>query len=170
MSTNSLHWHPTFDNDREKKLVELKAFLKENVINKYPGTIPEFAKFTDSGIINQNPKVIQKMYPQIKEYVDANYPDFEVHYTDVSINVISRSTNKGAGIKFLCELLNLKLDEVAFIGDTGGDIPGLKIVGKPFAPKNAHDSVKEIAEVMDSEDANAVLEAYQKIIAYNRIQ
>lgn len=168
MANNKLHWHPTFDTIRERELGELKTHLRTNFIEKYPNTIPEFAKFTDSGIINQTPAVIHKMYPEIRNYVDTNYPDFEVHYTDVSINVISKSTNKGEGIKFLCELLELQLNEVAFIGDTGGDRPGLEIVGKPFAPNNAMESAKEVSEVMSGNDADAVLEAYKKVIEYNR--
>lgn len=168
MNENKLHWHPTFDEQRERELFELKAFLKENFIEKYPNTIPEFAKFTDSGIINQTPKVIHEMYPQIKKYVEDNYPNFEAHYTDVSINVISKSTNKGEGIRFLCELLDIDLSEVAFIGDTGGDRPGLEIVGMPFAPSNGKDTVKEVSDVMDGEDAIAVLQAYKKVIDYNR--
>ena len=165
---NKLHWHPTFDKERERELGELKYHLRKNFIEKYPNTIPEFAKFTDSGIINQDPKVIHEMYPEINEYVGENYPNFEVHYTDVSINVISKSTNKGEGIKFLCQLLGLGLEEVAFIGDTGGDRPGLEIVGKSFAPNNAMKSAKEVSNVMDGEDADAVLEAYKKVIDYNR--
>lgn len=168
MNENKLHWHPTFDKKRETELNELKVHLRKNFIDKYPDTIPEFAKFTDSGIINQEPEVIYAMYPEIKEYVSTNYSDFEVHYTDVSINVISKSTNKGEGIKFLCKLLNLELDEIAFIGDTGGDRPGLEIVGKPFAPKNAMESAKEVSDVMDGEEAEAVLQAYKKVIEYNR--
>lgn len=168
MNSNKLHWHPTFTKKRENELNELKNYLRKNFIDKTPNTIPEFAKFTDSGIINQDPKVIYEMYPKIKEYVEANYPDFEVHYTEVSINVISKSTNKGEGIKFLCQLLDVSLNEVAFIGDTGGDRPGLEIVGRPFAPKNAMHSAKEVSDVMDGEDADAVLQAYKKVIAYNR--
>ncbi|HAH51640.1 MAG TPA: hypothetical protein DCL80_10405 [Balneola sp.] len=168
MAENKLHWHPTFDKERERELGELKYHLRKNFIEKYPNTIPEFAKFTDSGIINQDPKVIHEMYPEINEYVGENYPNFEVHYTDVSINVISKSTNKGEGIKFLCQLLGLGLEEVAFIGDTGGDRPGLEIVGKSFAPNNAMKSAKEVSNVMDGEDADAVLEAYKKVIDYNR--
>ncbi len=90
MSMNKLYWHPTFDKEREQELNKLKLHLREHFIDKYPNTIPEFAKFTDSGIINPDPKVISEMYPQIKDYVNANYPNFEVHYTDVSINVISK--------------------------------------------------------------------------------
>lgn len=168
MNNNKLHWHPTFDEQREKELSELKQHLRTSFIEKYPNTIPEFAKHTDSGIINQAPDVIHEMYPVIKEYVDLKYPNFEVHYTDVSINVISKSTNKGEGIKFLCQLLELDLEEVAFIGDTGGDRPGLEIVRMPFAPKNAMESAKEVSDVMDGEDADAVLQAYKKVIEYNR--
>lgn len=170
MSENRLHWHPTFDKERELELGAIKSYLKENYIDKYPNTIPEFAKFTDSGIINQQPKVIDEMYPGIKEYVEEHHPNFEVHYTPVSINVISKSTNKGEGIKFLCKLLDLDLEEVAFIGDTGGDRPGLEIVGKAFAPDNAMDSAKEVSEVMKGKDSEAVLQAYRIIIELNKVK
>lgn len=168
MQKNRLHWHPTFDDERERELGELKIWLRKNFIEKYPHTIPEFAKRTDSGIINQEPKVIYETYPQIVEFVEKNYPNFEVHYTPVSINVISKSTNKGEGIKFLCELLELELREVAFIGDTSGDIPALKVVGHPFAPNNAKDYVKEHATAMKGNTTDAVIEAYEHIIALNR--
>ncbi len=168
MSENKLHWHPTFDKQREKELGELKVHLRTNFIEKYPNTIAEFAKHTDSGIINQTPDIIYEMYPQIRDYVNSNYPNFETHYTEVSINVISKSTNKGEGIKFLCDLLQLDLKNVAFIGDTGGDRPGLEIVGKAFAPANGMESAKEVSDVMKGSDTDAVLEAYQKVIDYNR--
>ncbi len=169
MQTNTLTWNPSFDETREAELNAIKAHLTENYIRKIPNTIPEFAKRTDIGLINPDPAAINGIYESINEYVENNFPNFEVHYTDVSINVISKSTNKGAGISHLCEMLNLKLDEIAYIGDTSGDIPALEIVGKSFAPKNAKEYVRQICEFpLEKETTEAVLEAYEWVIDYNR--
>ena len=67
----------------------------------------------------------------------------------------------------ICEHFEYSLDEVAYIGDSSGDIPGLKIVKLPFAPVNAADPVKEVAEVMRGKSTDGVLEAYHNIIEYN---
>jgi hydroxymethylpyrimidine pyrophosphatase-like HAD family hydrolase len=93
---------------------------------------------------------------------------FEVHVTDVSVNVILKKTNKGQGIRNLCEKLNIGLDEVAYIGDSSGDIPGLEIVGKSYAPKNAKEYVKEIVDSVTQEATLGVLEVYEELIAANR--
>lgn len=169
MQSNTLTWNPSFDEAREAELNTIKAHLTENYIRKIPNTIPEFAKRTDIGLINPDPAAINGIYESINEYVENNFPNFEVHYTDVSINVISKSTNKGAGITHLSEMLNLKLDEIAYIGDTSGDIPALEIVGKSFAPKNAKEYVRQICEFpLEKETTEAVLEAYEWVIDYNR--
>lgn len=168
MQTNELIWHPTFDEAREQELDAIKKYLYDEFINRIPGTIPEFAKRTDIGIINQKPEIIHRIYPDILEWVQNNHPDFEAHYTDASINVISKSTNKGEGIKQLSEYMNIKLSEMAYIGDTGGDLPGLTIVGRSYAPKNAKEYVRERVDfALESSVTEAVLEAYKDIIEYN---
>ena len=168
MQTNELIWHPTFDDAREQELDHIKKYLYKEFISRIPGTIPEFAKRTDIGIINQKPEIIHKIYPDIVEWVQNHHPDFEAHYTDASINVISKSTNKGEGIKQLSEYLNIELSEMAYIGDTGGDLPGLEIVGRSYAPKNAKEYVREKVDfALESSVTEAVLEAYQDIIEYN---
>jgi hypothetical protein len=93
---------------------------------------------------------------------------FEVHATDISVNIILKKANKGYGIQILCDLLGLDPKETAYIGDSSGDLPGLKIVGKSFAPENAKSFVKEAAEFVTKETTLGVLEAYEQIIKYNR--
>jgi hypothetical protein len=93
---------------------------------------------------------------------------FEVHATDISVNIILKKANKGEGITNLCELLNLDLSEVAYIGDSSGDLPGLKIVGKSFAPINAKSFVKDTAEIVTKETTAGVLEAYEYLVEHNK--
>ncbi|MEO1022678.1 MAG: HAD family hydrolase [Bacteroidota bacterium] len=165
---NTITWHPSFDVQTKIEVEELKHWLEEVIIKNYEGTIPEWAKHTDAAIINQDPTKIPFMLEEIEAYVQGKYMNFEVHHTDVSISILPKSCNKGAGISFLCKTLGVSLEEAAFIGDTGGDVPGLELVGRPFAPANAHQKNKEVAVGLPQETTEAVLEAYKRIIAENR--
>lgn len=159
---------PVFDTKAEQQVGELKKWLQQEIIPKYPRMILEFTKKMDAGLIHTEKEVIDDAYPTIKNYVAAHYPVFEVHKTEVSVNIILADNNKENGILRLCELLDIHPHEVAYIGDSSGDIPGLKIVGQPYAPGNAVAAVKEHAEALDVEVTEAVLEAYNRIIQKNR--
>ncbi|NIV11305.1 MAG: HAD hydrolase family protein, partial [Aliifodinibius sp.] len=82
--------------------------------------------------------------------------------------IILAENNKRTGIQQLCDVMDIDPEEVAYIGDSSGDIPGLQFVGQAFAPQNAAEAVKREAEVLDSEVTKAVLEAYRRIIRDNR--
>ncbi len=48
----------------------------------------------------------------------------------------------------LCEVLNIGLSEVAYIGDDKADIALLKVVGLSGAPSNARTDVKEVVDIV----------------------
>ena len=168
LNTNTIKFHPSFDEEAEQQIRELKKWLNNEIVPLNNNFIVEFTKKMDAGVIHLDTEVIQDFYPRIVDYVDENYPRFEVHDTDVSINIVLSKNNKRTGIRQLCEIMDLLPDEVAYIGDSSGDIPGLQFVGKSFAPKNAAESVKREAQVLDGEVTEAVLEAYRQIIRENR--
>lgn len=168
IKTNELTWNPHFDDDAKKAVGEIKQWMEHTLIKNYEGTYPEFAKFTDAGLVNPDPSKIALMHEEVLNYMDSKYPMFEIHTTDVSVNIILKKANKGEGIRFLCNMLNLSLDEVAYIGDSSGDVPGLEIVGKSFAPENAKSFVKDVADVVTAETTRGVLEAYEYLIEHNK--
>lgn len=168
LSTNNIRFLPIFDDEAEQHVQELKQWLRDEIVRRHQDLVIEFTKRMDAGIIHLDTAVIQEIYPPIKEYVNDQYPNFEVHHTDVSINIVLSDNNKRNGILKLCEIMDLDPMEVAYIGDSSGDIPGLKVVGRAFAPKNASDAVKEEAEVLEAEVTDAVLTAYRRIIQENR--
>ncbi|MEX2603050.1 MAG: HAD family hydrolase [Gracilimonas sp.] len=168
IKTNEITWNPHFGDEAKKAVGEIKEWLTSTLIKNYKGTYPEFAKYTDAGLVNPDSAKIAIMHDEVLNYVGKRYPMFEVHATDISVNIILKKANKGEGIKFLCKLLNLELDEVAYIGDSSGDIPGLEIVGKSFAPQNARSYVKNIVDEVTAEATKGVLEAYNQLIEYNR--
>lgn len=170
LATNEIRLLPAFDREAEEQVRELKKWLRKEIVPQHDGLIIEFTKKMDAGIIHLDTNVIQEIYPQVVDYVNEHYPRFEVHDTDVSINIILAENNKRNGILELCEVLDLNPNEVAYIGDSSGDIPGLKTVGRAFAPLNAADAVKEQAEVIEAKVTEAVLEAYRRVIKENRQQ
>lgn len=158
----------TFDDEAKRKISELKKWLGSEIISSYNGMQAEFFKIMDAGLIHPKEKVILQALPKVKEYVSEHYQDFEVHHTGVSINIILKGNNKRSGIQKLCDLQGISPDEVAYIGDSSGDIPGLDLVGLPYAPTNASDGVKQVANVLSGRASEAVLEAYQQVITENR--
>lgn len=165
---NKITWTPDLDDEAKTQVQEIKAWSQENLIDQYDSAISEFAKFTDIGIIHQDTPTIDEMADKCQEYISANYARFEVHKTEVSVNIILKKANKGEGIKMLADHFGLTLDELAYIGDSSGDVPGLKIVGMPFAPSNAAQVAKDVAEVTEARSTKGVVEAYQKMIERNR--
>lgn len=170
VKNNKITWTPSLTDEVTKQVMEIKKWSQDNLIARYPGSIPEFAKYTDIGIIHQDASVIDEINKISLEFISERYPLFEVHYTPVSVNIILKKANKGQGIRMLCKELGLSLDEVAYIGDSSGDVPGLEIVGFPFAPVNAADPTKAVAKVTEGRATFGVLEAYHSIIEHNLSQ
>lgn len=165
---NRIEWAEAFDTETREIVAHLKDWMRREVIDRYEQTIPEFAKQTDVGLINPDPTAVKAMYEQVRDYVESKYERFEIHYTDVSVNVIMKESNKGAGVRQLSRLTGIGLNEMAYIGDGTNDIPALSIVGKSFAPINAREETKKVARVMEDEATRAVYAAYQQIIEWNR--
>jgi len=168
LKENEVQFLPAFNKEAEQNVQELKQWLRSEIIAHQPGTMLEFTKKMDAGLIHPRKEVIDEIFPEVKNYVREHYPKFEAHKTEVSINIILTQNNKRKGILKLCQLMDVAPEEAAYIGDSSGDIPGLKTVGYPFAPKNAIDAVKKHAEVLDQKVTEAVLEAYRRVIEINR--
>ncbi|MDZ7681678.1 MAG: HAD-IIB family hydrolase [Fodinibius sp.] len=168
LETNKIEFLSAFDEEAHQQVQELKQWLREELVPRYSNLIIEFTKRMDAGVIHLDSEVINEIYPEVKAYVKEHYPRFEVHYTDVSINIILQQNNKRNGILELCDLLDIDPQEVAYIGDSSGDVPGLQVVGRPFAPANASEDVKAVAEVLDAEVTDSVLMAYRNLIEHDR--
>lgn len=165
---NEITWSSLLNEETRKQIQEIKSWSLDHLVKPNPGGIPEFAKATDIGIIHQDTPTIDQIHNKSVEYISHNHSNFEVHKTEVSVNIILKKANKGEGIKMLSKKLGYALNEIAYIGDSSGDIPGLKIVGMPFAPKNAIQETKAVAEVTSQNSTQGVLEAYLKMIERNR--
>ena len=163
---NRIDWSPVYQQYKQE-IDELKAWVQQNIVRNYPGLMREFTKKTDVGLVHPKAEVINEIYPIIRDHVENNYQSFDIHFTEVSVNIILSSSNKGTGVTRVAENLGIALDETAYIGDGFNDIPALEIVKYPFAPKNCRPEVAEIASVVDAEATEAVRHVYERIIDNN---
>ncbi|MEX1011455.1 MAG: HAD-IIB family hydrolase [Balneolaceae bacterium] len=157
------------DSDEELASInKLKQWIRSKILPLYPGAIPEFSKMMDAGVVSPNKHDIAEIREEIQNHINQHYPDLEMHYTDISVNTLIRGNNKRAGLNLLQEETGITLEEMAYIGDSGGDVVALQVVGRPFAPANAKQETKAVAEVLSEESTHAVLVAYRRLIEENR--
>jgi len=83
--------------------------------------------------------------------------------------VVAPNLTKRDGVRWLAEICGVDLQEIAFVGDTDGDIGALQTVGRSFAPANADTSVRAVVnETLSGSDVDGVVEAYEKVLEQNR--
>lgn len=146
----------------------MKNWIQKDLLTSFPTAQFEFTKMMDAGIVCPDKSVVEKMYPLMKKKVEADHPELEIHKTDVSVNILMPGNNKLQGMKLLAEKVGVELSEIAYIGDSGGDIAALENVKLAFSPSNATAAVKKVTRNLESETTDAVLEAYQEVIELNR--
>lgn len=158
-----------------KPILQMKEWLVTHLIPNYPGAVLEFTKLMDAGIVSDNTDDIREMHQKIIEHIDRYHRVegrslLEVHHTDISVNVLIKGNNKSMGLKLIEKETQIPIGEFAYIGDSSGDVPALRIAGRGFAPLNASDEVKKILDVtvLPVESTQAVLAAYHSIIEFNR--
>ncbi len=163
-----LTWSPEFTPEIQKKSEEIRSWFSKDILPRYSGMMVEFTKRTDVGLIHTELDTIREVYGLVSEIIERDYPEFEVHYTNVSVNIIVKACNKASGLRYFAKQQQVSADEIAYIGDTSGDIKALEWAGHPYAPANAIDEVKKRARVMPGEATGGVLEAYGELIDRNK--
>src|SRR5699024_3146909 len=98
-----IHLNGMLTDETHQQIMDLKSWLQQHIMSQHTGFTLEFSKLMDAGIIHPDKKMILQVFPVIQEYVAENYHGFEIHRTDVSINIILEKNNKEAGIRKLCK-------------------------------------------------------------------
>jgi len=162
-----VRWHPAFTDELAEQVEALRRWMVERCI---PGTslMLDIGKRTQAGMVSPDTEEILRFVPIVEEYVATHFPAFHVFHTHISIDVVPRGFTKREGLQWLMETLGLEADEVAYIGDSNGDLGALALVGYAFAPANAAESVRrQVPYVMDVPDIEGVLAAYRWCVAHN---
>ncbi len=154
-------WNPDFSDELAHDIREVQSWLVTEVM---PGTAldVDHAKRTQASVAGPVLEEVRRAVPRVEEFVGKSFPHLLVAHTDISIDVVPRVLNKASGMRWLADTLGITTEEMAFIGDTNGDIPALELVGYSFAPLNATDPVRKTAKITTTGAViDGVLEAYR---------
>jgi hydroxymethylpyrimidine pyrophosphatase-like HAD family hydrolase len=153
-------WHPAFTPDIREGLVAIRTFM-ESVIEDSTMSM-DHAKGTQAALVGTDVVELHGALRIIEDWVTQNAPGFTTFHTHVSIDVVPPGLSKKEGLVWLAEKTGVSLDEIAFIGDTNGDIAALESVGRSFAPANAQPQVKNVVHhICSGTDIQGVIEAYR---------
>lgn len=97
----------------------------------------------------------------IHDKYDDNY--FVVQTSDKELEIFPKDVNKGNALQRLTKYLKISPKEVMAIGDFDNDLPMLKVANLSVAVDNAIPKVKEVSDVVVSDnDHSGVAEAIEK--------
>ena len=167
LSTATIRWNPLLTAEVEEALHGVRDYFHRDVL---PGSgfSFDYGKRAQVGLVGTDQEAVARMAPVVDRYVSERFPDLIVHPTHVSIDVLPRALTKRVAVETVAEEEGLPIGELAFIGDTQGDIEALEAVGFSFAPRNAAEEVKEIVQIVtEGAVLEGVLEAYRWCIRHN---
>ena len=161
-------YSPVFTDEVERRLAMARRFLMQKV-DRSPALSYDYGKRAQVGVVSPDQEEIKALYPEVVAFVEAEVPELVAFSTPISIDVVSADLTKRAALEWVAREEGIDVSEMAFIGDTGGDIPALDLVGRSFAPANAQAAVKERVDVVtDSGCLAGVIEAVQACLDANR--
>jgi len=156
-------WHPEFTPEIRERVNEIRRDMGLRIAGTSLSI--DHAKRSQAALAGSSSEEIEWATREMEAYVRKCAPDFVTFHTPVSVDVVWNGLSKTSGITWLAETMGVSLDEIAFIGDTNGDIGALKMVGRSFAPSNADPAVQEVADyVTAAGDSAGVLEAYRMCV------
>ena len=108
-------------------------------------------------IVEKNPNDIEKINipwikPNIRSVLLENLKkdwDDKVYITSslsTNIEICGKTANKGDGLTNLCNLLNIKPEEVIVFGDNFNDLEMLQFAGTAVVMENGEEEIKKIAD------------------------
>ncbi|NNF03947.1 MAG: HAD hydrolase family protein [Rhodothermales bacterium] len=160
-------WHPNFTPEVRKEVDELREHV-ETLVGELAVEF-DYAKRSQVALVGTDPGALARALSLVERHVEEHCPHLKAYHTEVSIDVVPHVLDKLRGIEWLAERVGLSLDEIAYIGDSNGDINALRAVGRSFAPANAADSVKDVVDfVCSGNSIDGVLEAYARCVEANR--
>ena len=159
--TAEVLWNPHLTPDVERDLASVKTWMFDALLPASGNVRFDYGKRGQTGVVGLDWTDIEPLVPQVEAYVAAHFPErFRVFHTHVSIDVVPTAITKAAAIRWMAAHEGYALADIAYIGDTNGDIEALECVGHAFAPSNATDAVKAVANhVTTASHIDGVLEA-----------
>jgi len=100
------------------------------------------------------------------ERIHNRYPEIEVVSSmGNNLEIMNKSTNKGTGLKRLCEMLSLDIGRTLALGDSKNDMDMFKAAGICYAVSNACGEIKAAANgIICSNNDNVIQYVEENIL------
>ncbi len=156
-------WHPNFTESIRLEIDELRHYMEQMVSRKADLSI-DYAKRSQAAMVGVPNGSLDDARDELERFVATHHPGFIVFHTHISIDIVPSGLTKAEGMVWLAQTCGVDLEEMAFVGDTGGDVGALKTVGASFSPANGTPDARAAAHhASDLFDIDAVLEAYNAV-------
>ena len=108
---------------------------------------------------------LENVLEDIKEIPYVNYNNICRHGTRYTIDVNNYLVSKGNAVKYLCDFLDVDLNDTIGFGDSDNDVSMFELVGKSIAVGNATDKMKTLASAITlSSEENGVFRYIDRYI------
>ena len=153
-----------------KNLVKRNNILKVNLINENSDVLEHYVHHFGFDMSPYNNFKFRNTYDKNLLLGDSLpqyfYENFSVLKTcTYTFEVLSKNTNKGTGVKKLCQYLDIPNNEVICIGDSPNDLDMLKCAGLSVAMGNGWDEIKNAADYVTlTNEENGVANVLEKFV------
>ena len=139
------------------------TFHRDAILANHGQIVPSLVPFCDKNIEKVNLLCIS---PEIRDAVADRLSSISVSAvwsSSTCMEITHPDATKGQTLKILCDLLNIPMEAVMALGDSGNDITMLRQAGLGVAMGNAPDFVKRAADVCtDSNEADGAAKAIEQ--------
>lgn len=156
--------------DKVDKLDTYHMSVYENMYQKVTIKVDDLAK-----IYNENPFPVEKLNiyhtssearNNTKQRIIESGLEVEMANAEkTSLEISAKGIDKGVGLEQLCEYLDIPLSKTIVVGDADNDKGAMKKAGLAIAMENANDDIKELADVIVSNnDKDGCVEAIEEYL------
>ena len=167
--TAEVTWNPRVNAEVRRQIEQVSNWMINHCLE---GTsmVFDYAKRTQAGLIGPEHDEIVATIPRVEHFITENGFELKVQPTHLSIDVVPFGMTKEFGMQWMADEQGLKLEEIAYIGDSISDVEALKRVGKSFAPENADPLARESVDFVTAYQAQGVLDAVHACIHSNEAE
>ncbi len=137
---------------------EFKEYLTPSWQNEY--------RLCDYAYRLKNPNQANEVIKMINKFLEEKgFTDLKVTYSGYAIHILPIGCGKDVGIRKVCEILNVKEEEVVVIGDGINDLELFNIKGLKVTVSNADTEVIEKADiVLENPSGRGFVELVEKLL------
>lgn len=156
-------WHPALTPEVEAAMADVRAWFFADLLPSMPTLAFDYGKRAQVGALAPASATVEAAAVEARSFVERLGAPLRVFTTPVSVDVVPSALTKGAALAWIAQVTGVRVDDMAFIGDSEGDADALRAVGRAFAPSNAAPGVRALPGIVVTASARTagVLEAYR---------